>query len=96
MRLQEEVFGALAFVYTGSQAPPDVFIPMIVNDDLILAGSALEELPLNLRVGGKLDITGTDHKLRDDIEVDRIIRMKVNFWGDIPDKFRSGRKIFQS
>lgn len=34
MLLNEEVFGALAFVYTGSVAPPDVFIPMIVNDEL--------------------------------------------------------------
>lgn len=32
--LQEEVFGALAFVYTGSAAPPDVFIPLIVDDTL--------------------------------------------------------------
>ena len=34
MLLQEEVFGALAFVYTGSAAPPDVFIPLIVDDTL--------------------------------------------------------------
>ena len=31
MRLQEEVFGALAFVYTGSQAPPDVYEMVIAN-----------------------------------------------------------------
>lgn len=34
MLLQEEVFGAMAFVYTGSQSPPDVFIDLIVNDKL--------------------------------------------------------------
>ena len=43
--LREEVYGALAFVYTGSQSPPydtetedghvPGFIPMIVNDDQI-------------------------------------------------------------
>jgi hypothetical protein len=32
--LQEEVYGAMAFVYTGSQSPPDVFIPLIVEDNL--------------------------------------------------------------
>lgn len=34
MLLQEEVFGAMAFVYTGSQSPPEVFIDLIVNDKL--------------------------------------------------------------
>lgn len=72
---------------------PDGFT---VANDLILSDSALEELPQGLRVGGKLDIRGTDLKLRDDIEVGGIIRMNVKFWGDIPEKFRSGRKIFSS
>lgn len=69
---------------------PDGFT---VANDLILSDSALEELPQGLRVGGNLDIRGTDLKLRDDIEVGGHIRMKVKFWGDIPDKFRNGRKI---
>ena len=56
-------------------------------NDLILSDSELEELPRNLRVGGNLDIRGTDLKLRDDIEVGRYVRMKVKFWGDIPKKF---------
>jgi len=34
MLLREEVYGAMAFVYTGSQSPPDVFIPLIVEDRL--------------------------------------------------------------
>ena len=34
MLLQEEVFGAMAFVYTGSASPPEVFIDLIVNDKL--------------------------------------------------------------
>ena len=34
MLLQEEVFGALAYVYTGSTSAPETFIPMIINDEL--------------------------------------------------------------
>ena len=34
MLLQEEVFGALAYVYTGSTTAPETFIPMIINDEL--------------------------------------------------------------
>lgn len=34
MLLQEEVYGAMAAVYTGSPSPPDVFIDLIVNDKL--------------------------------------------------------------
>ena len=33
--LNEEVFGAQAFVYHASKAPPDVFIPAIINDEYI-------------------------------------------------------------
>jgi hypothetical protein len=62
-------------------------------NDLILTDSDLEELPQGLKVGGNLDIRGTNLQLRDDIEVDGHIRMKVKFWGDIPDKFRNGRKV---
>ena len=32
--LREEVYGAMASVYTGSTSPPDVFIDLIVNDKL--------------------------------------------------------------
>jgi cytochrome c-type biogenesis protein CcmE len=62
-------------------------------NDLILTDSELEELPQGLKVGGNLDIRGTSLQLRDDIEVGGHIRMKVKFWGDIPDKFRNGRKV---
>lgn len=62
-------------------------------NDLILSDSALEELPQNLRVGGKLDIRGTNLQLRDDIEVVGQIKMKVKSFRDIPEKFRGGNKI---
>jgi hypothetical protein len=62
-------------------------------NDLILSDSALEELPQNLRVGGKLDIMGTNLQLRDDIEVVGQIKMKVKSFRDIPEKFRGVRKI---
>ena len=42
MLLQEEVYGAMAFVYAGSQSPPDVFIPLIVED---LAGFRKKAAP---------------------------------------------------
>ena len=32
--LTEEVFGAQAFVYHGSRTKPEVFIPVLLNDEL--------------------------------------------------------------
>lgn len=64
---------------------PDGFV---APAKLSLFETRVEELPRGLRVGGDLDIRGTNLQLRDDIEVGGYIYMNTRPLSDIPKKFR--------